>query len=477
MSFPIPASFPKQAPVQPPRLSWAFPPLSRCVLSNGLTLVVMEERRLPMVQVRLMIPGGRRMEAFSQEAPFSQPQGVCGLAMRCARYGTANHDAAGLALALDGLGSQMACRASLDAVSFAVQSLSGNLDASMRLLSDVLLSPSFAPVETEREIGKIVAAKRQQGKSPSGYSGQWMGQLLYGAHPYGAPSSTTDELERIGPADLQAFFQTWIRPESAVLVMVGDVDLESARDLVERHFEGWTGAAPPIPTPLPPQGPQEREILILNRPGSKQNRIAVGMQAIERDHRDHLSLRVLSHIFGGGASGRLFQDLREKRSLTYGCSASLDSGIWGGDIVASLSCSPEKSQEALGALLGQVERICREPVAEAELRRAIQYKVGAWPMSGASLGGLSRLLLAQVLNGLAPDCWSNYPESLRALKVETLHLAAQKHLNADHLAIVLVGDGDALESACAGLGKIQVRDVEALPVRLGAVPIDREPGV
>jgi zinc protease len=422
-----------------------------------------------MVQVRLMIPGGRRMEAFSGH------YGVTGLAMRCARYGTENHDAAGLALALDALGSQMACRASLDAVSFSIKSLSGNLETSMGLLSDVLLRPLFGSDETEREIGKIVAAKRQQAKSPAGFSGQWVGQMLYGEHPYGAPASTPEELEGLCSADLHAFFASWVRPQGAVLVMVGDVDLHSARALVERHLGDWNGAAPPIPTPLAPQGPQGREILILDRPGSRQNRIVVGMQAVERDHCDHLALRVLAHIFGGGASGRLFQDLRETRSLTYGCSASLDSGVWGGDVVASLSCSPEKSQEALGALLGQVERICREPVSEIELRRAIQYKVGAWPMSGATLGGLSRLLLAQVLNGLPSNCWSNYPESLRELQVDSLSRAAEKHLSASDLAIVLVGDAAQLESACAGLGKVQIRNADALPIRLGPVPIDREP--
>lgn len=406
---------------------------------------------------------------------FSGRYGVTGLAMRCARYGTENHDAAGLALALDALGSHMACRASLDAVSFSIQSLSANLETTMGLLSDVLLRPLFSADETEREIGKLVAAKRQQAKSPGGFSGQWMVQMLYGEHPYGAPSSTPEELEDLCTADLHAFFASWVRPQGAVLVMVGDVNLQSARALVEGHLGDWKGAAPPIPTPIAPQGPQGREILILDRPGSRQNRIVVGMQAVERDHGDHLALRILAHIFGGGASGRLFQDLREKRSLTYGCSASLDSGVWGGDIVASLSCSPEKSQEALGALLGQVDRICREPVSESELRRAIQYKVGAWPMSGATLGGLSRLLLAQVLNRLPSNCWTHYPDSLRELQVDSLSRAAETHLSASDLAIVLVGDAAQLESACEGLGTVQIRKADALPIRLGPVPIDRQP--
>lgn len=459
-------SFPNQAPIHPPVLNWAFPVPARCILSNGVTLVVLEERRLPMVQVRLMIPGGRRMEAFSGS------HGLTGLALHCARYGTENHDAAALALALDAIGSQLACRASLDAVSFAVQSLSANLEASMSLLSDVLLRPLFPEGETVRQVQKLVAAKQQQAKSPGGFSGQWIGQMLYGAHPYGSPGSSAEELEAIHPESLRAFFDTWVRPQGAVLVMVGDVSLEEARVLAERHLGEWTGAAPPIPSPLAPQGPKGREILILDRPGSRQSRVLMGVSAVERDHADHLPLRILAHIFGGGASGRLFQDLREKRSLTYGCSAALDSGIWGGDIVASLSCSPEKSEEALGALLGQFERICSEPVEERELQSAIQYKVGAWPMSGSTLGGLSRLMLAQVLNGLPSDCWSAYPESLRALRVDTLNTAAKQHLSASDLAIVLVGDAAELEASCAGLGKIEVRSVDALPPRLGPVPIE-----
>jgi zinc protease len=291
--------------------------------------------------------------------------------------------------------------------------------------------------------------------------------MLYGEHPYGWPSSTAEELLGIEPEQLSAYFREWVRPGDAVLVMAGDVSLDQATDLAEHYLGDWMGDAPAIVDPAPPTGPTGREILILDRPGSCQSSILVGMKALARKHPSHLHLSMLSHIFGGGASGRLFKDLREERSLTYGCSAALDSGAWGGDIVAALSCSPEKTQEAMDALLGQVDRLCGEPVSQKELDEAIQYRVGAWPKAGSSLGGLSRLVLAQVLNSLPEDCWTRFPDELRALGVDALFEVAQTHLSAEDLAVVLVGDAAKLEPACAGLGSLQVRKVEALPPRDG----------
>ena len=146
-------SFPVRAPVRPPDLSWRFPGSEVRVLPNGLRVVVLQQSRLPMIRVRLMIPGGRRREV-SQIKP-----GVTGLAMRCARYGTADYAASELALSLDSLGTQLSCGASLDALSFSMQCLSEHFEESLGLFTQVLRTPLYTPDEVEREKAKLVAAK------------------------------------------------------------------------------------------------------------------------------------------------------------------------------------------------------------------------------------------------------------------------------------------------------------------------------
>ena len=452
-------SFPTFPPIQPPHLSWDFPRSNTRVLSNGLRVVVLSDKRLPMVRARLVIPGGRSREAFGATP------GVPGLTMRCARYGTERYSASELAYTLDSLGSQLSCGATLDGLSVSLQCLSEHLRESLMLLSQVVQVPVFSDSEVEREKGKIIASKRQAASSPSGTSGLWMGQLLFGAHPYGCPTASPEEVSSIAADDLRAFHGEAVRPKGAILVVVGDVCEEKLVELLETQLGGWSGQAPLLDPPEVPQSGPSQPLLLLDRPGSAQAHVLLGLKAIRRSHPDHLKLSCLNYIFGGGASGRLFKDLREARSLTYGCSSSLDSGVWAGDLVASLSCSTENTSAALDALLEQTRRICSEPVTEAELEACVRYKVGAWPKSGSTIIGLAGLLMLREIHGLPDDIWAQYPDALRALRVEDLLSCAEQHLNFANKALVVVGDASAIQPVLERWGTPRILPVEVRPTR------------
>lgn len=452
-------SFPGLPPIQPPNLNWDFPDARRSELSNGLRVVVLPSRRLPMVRVRLVIPGGR-----CREAQGAKP-GVAGLTMRCARYGTRHHSASELAHTLDSLGTQLSCGATLDGLSFSVQCLSEHLAQSLDLLSEVVLFPVFSESEVEREKGKIIASKHQAAASPSGTSGLWMGQLLFGNHPYGHPTASPEEMAALVADDLRSFHAQVVRPAGAVLVVVGDVSEHEVVELIEARLGDWSGAAPSVQPPVWIDSEVDDSFLVLDRPGSTQTHVLLGLRGLKRSHPDHLKLSCLNHIFGGGASGRLFKDLRENRSLTYGCSSSLDSGVFGGDLVASLSCSSENTTAALAALMDQTHRICREPVEASELEACVRYKVGAWPKSGSTLGGLAGLLMLREIHNLPDDTWSRYPEMLRRLGVSDLTAGAQRHLDFSRKAVVLVGDARALAPALEDLGTLRILPVEQRPSR------------
>lgn len=452
-------TFPQHAPIRSPEMNWVFPNVQSARLSNGLLLNVLTTSRLPFVQMRLMIPGGRHLE------PISVAPGVGALAMRTARYGTSSYDARQLALGLDELGSQLGCRSSLDALSFGLQSLTKNLRTSLKIFSEVLQVPRFDALDVTREAEKLAATKRNQASRPSGYAGQWLNGLLYGEHPYGSPASTAEEILSCKPESLKRYFEQRVRPDGAYLVVVGDIDFEEARGLFEDVLGSWTGTVGPSEPPELPVSDSTTRIVLLDRPGAQQSMLFMGALGLQRSHPDYLALSVLNHIFGGGASGRLFKDLREARSLTYGCSSVLDSGMWGGDLTASLSCSPGKTQEALEALLGQYERLCTQPVLEEELASAIQYRIGAWPKAGASLRGLAGLVLVQLLNRLDKDCWTEHPHRLRTLTVEALERVAKRHLNYSAKRLVVVGEASKLQGCLEGLGELCVYSGDARPLR------------
>ena len=452
-------SFPATPPIAPAKQDWRFPAVRRLRLGNGLRVCLLPQRQLPMIRLRLMIPGGRRLEAFGV-AP-----GTTALTMRCSRYGTENYAAADLALAMDALGTSIQSLSGLDALAYSMQCTSEAFAKSMELFGELLLRPVFPSSELEREAAKLAASKRQSASSPSANSGLWMSRLLYEGHPYGVPSSSPEEVLAVPARDLQEYHHRHVRPHGAVLVLVGDFETARMADFLAKKFGSWTGEAPVVEPPSPARGPKGKKMLFLERPGALQSQVLLGAKAIDRSHPDHLGMQLINHIFGGGASSRLFKDLREKRSLTYGCSSSLDSGAWGGDLVAGLSCSSVHTVEAVEALLDQFKMICTTAVEESELEACKRYKLGTWPAASARIRGMANLVMAQAIHGLPEDTWQRYPDRVDAMHRDRLFAMAQEHLSSGDIAVVVVGSAEAYSALSQSYEAIQRKAMDARPER------------
>jgi len=172
---------------------------------------------------------------------------------------------------------------------------------------------------------------------------------------------------------------------------------------------------------------------------------------------------VMNQVLGGGVTSRLFMDLREARSLTYGCYASLDSGVLAGDLTAGLSCAGEKLDEALGALFEHFDRIRDEAVPADELTLARDYLTGAFPNSGASLAGLCGMLAVRWLYDLPEDIWVKYTGLIEAVTSADVQRAARRLVQPDNAVVVVVGEADQLEAACARWGTVERRELDELP--------------
>ena len=199
----------------------------------------------------------------------------------------------------------------------------------------------------------------------------------------------------------------------------------------------------------------------MDRPASEQATISMGFPAPPRTDPQWATVRMLSTVLGGGASSRLFLELRERRGLTYGAGCGYDAGRYGGDLTVNVSCSTTKAEEALDALLAEIRRIGRESATEHELEIARRALLGGLPMAASSLGGLASLFGTRWLFELPEQAWSRLGEDLAAVGPEQLQEAAQRFLDPDSAHCVVVGRAEALEAPCARLGRVRVEPLPA----------------
>jgi len=449
-------SFPTTPPIGEFKRSWSMPATHRATLDNGLSVLVMPSSRLPIVQLRLVSRVGRWLE---------QPEhaGLGRLIAMTTRHGTERFSSAQLAEFQDARGLRLSSSMSPDDRSLAVKALSEHIDEAFDVLGELVMRPTFPEEHLAREAQKSVQARRQQRASPDSLAGEWFSWAVYGrSHPYGRRRPEAEDFLARTRQELLEWHAARFAPEHALLVVVGDVDPQQTVERAARTFGGWASGATLPQAPGEPSDHGARVILV-DRPNSEQATILIGNKALSRRAPDYDDARVMNRVLGGGASSRLFMDLRETRSLTYGVYSALDGGRFGGDHSASLSCATDKAGEALSGLFEHLGRIREEPVEYEELDAARRYLCGAFPIGASSLGGMASLMTSRWLNELPEDVWERFIPRIASVSVDAVQAVARRVIRPEQGVLVVVGEGDALEPLCAQYGELLRVDSEQRP--------------
>ncbi len=447
-------AFPTQPPEGGRPRPWTFPSLAAQTLQSGLRVAAIRMPALPIVQVRWSFRGGRRNEPV-------EAIGAGRLLQSVMRHGTEKHDSASLAQALDNIGARLHVSMACDSAMVCLSALTEHLPLALDLAADVAFGPTLPVAAIDRERAKALEVHRHDRLQPEVLAGMWMAWRLYGTHPYGRPLTTEAGLAGTDQALLRALHTQVFHPGHGLLLVVGDIEPEAmVASLADRYAHLDVDGPPPrvqAPADAPPVG---LSATLVERPRSQQTAIVLGMDGPARTHEDYLALRLANQVFGGGASSRLFMELRERRSLTYGAYSALDCGLWAGDLTAALSCAGDKTEEAIFALRAEVQRMADGVVDSADLEHARRYLIGSFPQRSSGVTGVSALANASWLHGLPPDTWSHYQEDIAAVSESDVAQAAQTWFRPEAAALVVVGAADALDA------------VEG-PLEAAGLPVDR----
>jgi predicted Zn-dependent peptidase len=446
------STFPSEPPQSGQPRPWTFPDQASITLASGLRIAAVRMPALPIVQVRWSFRGGRRDEPLAAIGAGRLLQSVM-------RHGTSAYGSAELADALDQLGARLSISLACDSGLVGVSALTAHLPRVMDLVEEVVFRPTLPEAAIDRERSKALEVHRHERQQPEAIAGDWLAWRLYGKHPYGRPASTEYGLMHTDRDVLQALHARIFHPGHGLLLVVGDVDPEATVAGLAERYAGLSGVGP---TPPPPTGmevaPMAQSLTLIERPGSQQTAISLGMSGPSRSHADYHPLRLANQVFGGGASSRLFMELRERRSLTYGAYSMLDCGLWAGDLTASLSCAVDKSLEAVQALQAEVRRMADGVVDESDLDHARRYLIGSFPQRASGVAGVASLCNAGWLHSLPADTWSRYQAELSAVPSEAVVQASRDWFRPELAALVIVGAGEALDAVQGPL------ENEGLPV-------------
>lgn len=445
----------------PPTAEPAYRPAApkRLRLRNGLTVLVVENRVLPIFAVTLVVSGAG--------AAFDPPErfGLASLTADLLDEGAGGLSALALAEEEERLGADLELYADYDVGGLSARGLSKNLDGTLELVAKLLAEPALAPGELERVRGDRKIALQQRRDRPREVAGLMLSAALYGGdRPYGhAIAGTETHLAAITQADVQRFYQERWQPARATLVLAGDLDAATLVARLEPTLGRWKARAPAAPARLAakPARPPAPSLRLAERPGAEQTEVRVGLIGPARTDPRFYAFEVLRTALGGGFTSRLTQRLREELGITYGASAVMDWRLQPGPFFVGTAIESAQTASGVVEVFAILRDLASRELTPEELDKTKHNLIRALPAEFESNLATTTAIASLVQLGLPVTWHSTYAANVRKVTARQVRAAAASLLPIGKLAVAAVGDGAALAALARALA----------PLGYGAPPI------
>lgn len=427
-----------------------LPPSTRHSLDNGLTVVLMEYRKVPVVHFRLVVRGGSARDPEGME-------GLASITTSLMREGTTARSSTELAQAIDFTGGSLSASAGLEYCAVNAEVLKKDVDTGLNLFSDVILHPTFPEEELERERKQRMAGLDGLKEDPEAVASVMFSKTVYASHPYGKQTfGTRASLESFTRAQTVDFYQHTFVPNGSILAVVGDFNSSEMLTRIQETFSAWKQGDQhdnPLPLPVKFQG---RRVVLVDKPDLTQTRIVIGNIGIDIKHPDFFAVKVANVLFGSGFTSRLIDALRVKRSLTYDASSGFSANLFGGTYAISTFTKNSTVGEAIDVVLEEVTRFREKGASTEEWKKAQNYIAGSFARSLQAPEALAARITDIEFYGFPRDYVETYIQKVKAVTLGDVHRVAQKYFLVDDLLLVLVTPAQTSRPVVEKYGPVSV---------------------
>ena len=455
----------KPTPGPAPKAS--FPDYYETTLDNGLKVFVVTNNAQPVVTFRLLIKSGSEYDG--------EVSGIANAATDLLTSGTATRSMLQFAQEEDQLGLSIGASAADDQMSVGGSGLKKHMEKLLTLMTDALYNPTYPQDELDKLKKQSLSGLQTVKRNPDEVMNRLQITVGYAPHPY-SHFGIEDDVEKTTREALVDFHKKYFIPNNASLAIVGDVTPKEILPIVKKYFGSWKKGTVPtnnFPKPTPITG---RTVHLVDLGKTQtQTSITALVSGIERRDGDYIPLSMMNSIIGGGFSGRLFANLREKHGFTYGAYGSVESrrnaGLW----QASADVRRIATDSAFTQILLEMNRMRLERVDDETLDMHKQYAAGRFLLGLEDPSTVATMVQNIDLYGLSKDYYKTYVGTMMKVTPDDVQRMAQKYLNTGNVAFLAVGDASVIREPLAALGEVRMYDADMNPVsatKTFAVDID-----
>ncbi|MGI9582724.1 M16 family metallopeptidase [Chryseobacterium sp. RRHN12] len=421
-------------------------------LNNGLTVMVVENNKLPRVSASL-----------SMDRPPYNEGAVTGVSEIMAEQfenGTTNISKDDFNKKVDYLGANL----NFSSGGASANSLSKYFPEVLNLMADAIINPKFSAEEIQSSKERAIEGLKSDEKNASSIAARVSNALMYGKNTSRGEFETVESINKIQLADVQNIYKKYYAPDNAYLVIVGDVKFDQVKPLIEKAFSSWKKANTPV-TPLEPaSNVTKTEINIVDVPSAVQSVVSLNnLNTLKMKDANYFPATIANYILGGGGEARLFMNLREKNGFTYGAYSSMVASKYSPQFSASASVRNEVTDKAVKEFMNELNAI--STVKPEELANAKAKLKGAFIMSLEQPATIARFALNQKVQDLPADFYTNYLKSIDKVTAADVANAVKATILPNQSRIFIAGKASDISEGLEKLGyPVKYFDKDANPV-------------
>lgn len=421
------------------------------VLANGLRVLAVRKGNVPLVEMRLSIPFGGRTPQHTATAE---------VLAETMFSGTRRRDRVAIDTELALIGGELNTVVDPEHLAIGGGCLASSLPTLLDVLGDALTGASYTDGEVAQESARLVERLAVARTQPNVIAREALQRRRYGDHPAAHEVPRPEYVAEVGPQDVRDLHSSAVLPRDSTLVLVGDIDPQSAVAEVEEALSSWTSDSSATMLAALPEVTGD-DTLLVARPGAVQSQIKLSTQALPRTDPRYAALQIANLTFGGYFSSRLVENIREDKGYTYSPRSGFEFTPHGATVQVEADTANEVTAAALLEIRYELGKLGLVPPTESEVESARQYAVGSLLITTSSQSGLASQLSALVSVGLGLDWLSAHPERLRRVSSHDVASAASEFFAPSRFTGVVVGDSDTLAAPLRALGNFAVDSGDA----------------
>jgi zinc protease len=448
----FPADYPKAPPMHRDIIAATFDRGEEFNV-NGVRVIVIKDDRLPLVNWTLSLRGGSHAEPAGKD-------GVANLTAQMLTRGVKGLDQAQLSADLESRGITINVNDNGDVTTISGSSLVDQFDHAILRTRQVLLEPTFPETEFVKLKRQAISSLMQSLANPGNVAQRELTTQLFGDSPLGR-QSTPASLQAVTLDDVKQWHATVYRPEGAILVLAGAIDIPTARAAATKLLDGFAPGAPPTAKYDLPPVPSQRRIVLVDNPSGEQATIRVGIQCYNNASDEKYAGAVATQVLSNGIDSRLNRYLRAEKGLTYGSYGRFSAGRHGGSFVVSIDTKLESTGEAIEGIFTVLGKMRAEDITADELAEAKQRIAGSMVMETQTVDQVANRRNETILNGYPDDYFDIYPMRISEVEASQVRELMERYADDAKMTIVVVAPADKVKAQLEKFGQVVVAPMPA----------------